>query len=59
MWWCEGDKGNFVEEGDNRIPQRLWNSLVPPAMLESDDVVKLRIEDGRVPGSWRWLVKRT
>ncbi|KAH0040864.1 hypothetical protein KCU78_g1058, partial [Aureobasidium melanogenum] len=50
MWWCEGDKERFAEEGDIWIPQRLWNPLVPPAMLQSDNVVELRIENGRVLG---------
>ncbi|KAG9943730.1 hypothetical protein KCU85_g8469, partial [Aureobasidium melanogenum] len=51
MWWCERDKESFAEEGDGRIPQRLWNSLCPPAMLESDDIVELRIENGKVAES--------
>lgn len=50
IWWCEGDKEKFAEEGDNRIPHRLWNPLIPPAMLQSDDVVDLRMENGKLAG---------
>lgn len=50
MWWCEGDKETFAEEGDDRVPHRLWNPLVPPATLKSDNVVELRIEHGKFAG---------
>lgn len=46
-----GDKNIIAAERDAQILHRLWNSLVPPAMLESDGVAELRIENDKVAGN--------
>jgi hypothetical protein len=48
VWWCFGCCEEITDEGDDRVPQRLHNTRVPPLMLETKDVVKLQIEDGKV-----------
>ena len=48
MWWCIGERGEFVEAKDDRVPHRLWNRMIPRVMLETDDCVVIHIESGQV-----------
>lgn len=48
MWWCKGSRDEFAQEGDDRVPQRLWDPMIPPVMLESESTVEVRIEDGKI-----------
>ncbi|KAI3327894.1 hypothetical protein HD806DRAFT_339161 [Xylariaceae sp. AK1471] len=48
VWWCFGNYEEIVDEGDDRVPQQLYETKVPPLMLETEDFVELQIEDGRV-----------
>ncbi|KXS96621.1 hypothetical protein AC578_10433 [Pseudocercospora eumusae] len=34
MWWCVGDRGDFANAGEERLPQHLWNTAILPAILE-------------------------
>ncbi|KAI1120286.1 hypothetical protein F5Y10DRAFT_290036 [Nemania abortiva] len=47
MWWCLGSSDEITDEGDDRIPLRLYRTRIPPLMLETDDLVKLEIKNGR------------
>ncbi|KAI1178865.1 hypothetical protein F4777DRAFT_535947 [Nemania sp. FL0916] len=47
MWWCPGRSEGIADEGDDRVPQRLYQTRIPPLMLETDDFVELEIENGR------------
>ncbi|KAI5924344.1 hypothetical protein F4810DRAFT_138839 [Camillea tinctor] len=44
--WCGGE----IAGGDGRVSRRLCKMLVPPLVLETDEVVELRIQGGRVVG---------
>lgn len=43
-WWCEGE---VVADSDGRVPEQLYNTMLPPLMLETEDVINLRIRDGK------------
>ncbi|KAI0429120.1 hypothetical protein F5Y09DRAFT_311094 [Xylaria sp. FL1042] len=47
-WWVFGDREEIADEGDDRVPRRLYNTMIPPLMLETDDTVELHIENGGV-----------
>ncbi|KAI1071367.1 hypothetical protein LB507_011559 [Fusarium sp. FIESC RH6] len=47
MWWCFGDCEEFRRIcEDGRVPQDSFQTMISPAMLECDDVVEVRIENG-------------
>jgi hypothetical protein len=47
MWWCLGDCEAFKRIcEDGRVPQRLFQVMIPPLILECDDIVEVRIENG-------------
>lgn len=46
MWWCPGSCNDWPSEGDGRVPQHLWKTLIPPLVLQCGDVVELRVENG-------------
>ncbi|KAF1349177.1 hypothetical protein BDV97DRAFT_200395 [Delphinella strobiligena] len=48
MWWCEGSREEFAQEGDDRVPHRLWDPMIPPMMLESENTVEVHIKNGKV-----------
>ncbi|KAI1354344.1 hypothetical protein F5Y01DRAFT_302670 [Xylaria sp. FL0043] len=45
-WWVFGDSEEIADEGDDRVPRRLYSTLIPPLVLETDDTVELQIENG-------------
>jgi hypothetical protein len=50
MWWCWASQEELAASDDDRVPKRLWNRLVPPARLYSEDVVAFQIQNGEVIG---------
>ena len=47
MWWCLGDCEEFRRIcEDGRVPQDSFQTMIPPLMLECDDLVEVRIENG-------------
>lgn len=48
MWWCAGGCEEFAAEDEERVPQHLFKSMIPPLMLECDDIVEVRVENGEV-----------
>ncbi|CAG7556445.1 unnamed protein product [Fusarium equiseti] len=47
MWWCFGDCEEFKRIcEDGRVPQDVFQTMIPPLMLECDDVVEVRVENG-------------
>ncbi|KAI0974992.1 hypothetical protein F4678DRAFT_421571 [Xylaria arbuscula] len=47
-WWAFGDSETIAEEGDDRVPRRLYKSTIPPLVLKTEDVVELQVKNGRV-----------
>ncbi|KAI0182667.1 hypothetical protein EV127DRAFT_487870 [Xylaria flabelliformis] len=48
VWWCFGSRDEISDEGNDRIAKRLYQTMVPPLVLETDDVVELQIVNGRL-----------
>lgn len=49
MWWCKGSCEDFTFTGDqDRVPPELYQSVIPPVVLECDDIVEVRVENGLV-----------
>ncbi|KAI0884503.1 uncharacterized protein GGS22DRAFT_163679 [Annulohypoxylon maeteangense] len=50
VWWCVGSYTEIRNEGDgdDRVPRRLYQTKIPPLMLETEDTVEVRIENGRI-----------
>lgn len=46
MWWCLGNCEAFAVEDGERVPQRLFTSMIPPLMLECEDVVEVQVQNG-------------
>ncbi|KAM5377857.1 hypothetical protein ACJZ2D_004761 [Fusarium nematophilum] len=46
MWWCAGKCEDFAAEGEDRVPHHLFKTMIPPLMLESEDVVEVQVENG-------------
>jgi hypothetical protein len=46
MWWCVGDCKEFAAAGDDRVPSHLYNTKIPPVMLECGDIVEIEVKDG-------------
>ncbi|KPM35582.1 hypothetical protein AK830_g10982 [Neonectria ditissima] len=46
MWWCIGSCEDFKAEGEDRVPYHLYSAIIPPFMLECEDVVELQVENG-------------
>lgn len=46
MWWCLGNCEGFAVEDGERVPQRLFTSMIPPLMLECEDVVEVQVQNG-------------
>ncbi|GKU07300.1 hypothetical protein FLAG1_07521 [Fusarium langsethiae] len=46
MWWCVGDCEEFAAAGEDRVPSHLYNTKIPPVMLECGDVVEIEVKDG-------------
>ncbi|KAI1370150.1 hypothetical protein F4677DRAFT_383919 [Hypoxylon crocopeplum] len=48
VWWCVGSCTEIGDEGDDRVPRRLYQTRIPPLMLKTEDVVEVRIENGKI-----------
>ncbi|KAI1428866.1 hypothetical protein F5Y12DRAFT_730369 [Xylaria sp. FL1777] len=48
VWWAFGNCKDLEDEGDDRVPHRLYNTIIPPLLLKTDDVVELQIKNGSV-----------
>ncbi|KAI0551800.1 hypothetical protein F4679DRAFT_124610 [Xylaria curta] len=48
VWWCFGSQDEISDKGDDRIAKRLYQTMVPRLVLETDDVVELQIANGRL-----------
>ena len=48
MWWCKGDIEDFAAVGEDRVPHHLFETTIPPLILESKDVVEVQVENGTV-----------
>ena len=48
VWWCFGSLAEISDEGDDRVPQRHYNTTIPPSPLGSEDVVDLQVESGKL-----------
>ena len=48
MWWCKGDIEDFAAAGEDRVPHHLFETAIPPLILESKDFVEVQIENGAV-----------
>lgn len=46
MWWCLGNCEDFVAEDGERVPHRLFTSMIPPLMLECEDAVEVQVRNG-------------
>ncbi|RFN48433.1 thioredoxin-like protein [Fusarium flagelliforme] len=47
MWWCLGDCEEFKRRcEDGRVPQDVFQTMIPPLMLKCDNVVEVQIENG-------------
>ncbi|KAI1747782.1 hypothetical protein F4782DRAFT_519812, partial [Xylaria castorea] len=47
MWWCLGSSEEIADKDDDRLPLRLYRTRIPPLMMETNDFVGLKIENGR------------
>lgn len=47
MWWCVGNLEGFGDRED-RVPQDVFQSLIPPVVLECEDIVEVQVKDGVV-----------
>ncbi|KAI0856128.1 hypothetical protein F4860DRAFT_494149 [Xylaria cubensis] len=48
VWWCFGSRDEISDEGSDRVAKRLYRTMIPPLVLETDDVVELQIANGRL-----------
>ena len=46
-WWCYGTVAQISDEGDNRVPKRLYKTSIPPLTLEVENEVTLQIKGGK------------
>lgn len=44
IWWCFGDARDFESTGEERVPRQTFRTMVPPFMLECDDVVEVQVK---------------
>ncbi|KAF7190782.1 hypothetical protein HII31_07941 [Pseudocercospora fuligena] len=48
MWWCVGDRDEFANASEERLPQHLWNTSTLPVILECADTVEVQVSEGRI-----------
>ena len=47
MWWCVGNLEDLVRvEGDDHVPWEMVRDMVPPVMLECEEVPEVQIKNG-------------
>lgn len=47
MWWCIGSVEEFARRGEDRVPSDLYQTLIPPLVLQCDDLVEVQVENGK------------
>ncbi|EME81072.1 uncharacterized protein MYCFIDRAFT_28954 [Pseudocercospora fijiensis CIRAD86] len=50
MWWCVGDRDDFGNASEGRLPQHLWNTSILPVILECADTIEVQVSGGRIAG---------
>lgn len=45
MWWCEGDRHDFSVGDDERVPHEIFQTMIPPLVLECNDTVDVQIRN--------------
>lgn len=47
MWWCPGSREDFAARGEDRVPRDLYQTLIPPVVLECDEnTVEVHMDNG-------------
>lgn len=46
MWWVTGSCEDFSADGEDRVPQYLFQTTIPPLVLEYDDIVGVQVGNG-------------
>ncbi|KAK4981062.1 hypothetical protein LTR66_005021 [Elasticomyces elasticus] len=46
-WWCFGTLEEIAEEGNDRVPRRLYKTAIPSLPLESEDAIELQVKGGK------------
>lgn len=46
MRWCKGDFEDFAAAGEDRVPHDMFDTMIPPLILESRDVAGIQVENG-------------
>lgn len=49
MWWCEGDWNGFSVHDNERVPQNIFQTMIPPLVLECRDTVEVHIKNSISP----------
>ncbi|KAI1452465.1 hypothetical protein F4805DRAFT_29345 [Annulohypoxylon moriforme] len=48
VWWCVSSCMEIGNEGNGRVSRQLYQTKIPPLMLETGDTVEVRIENGKI-----------
>jgi hypothetical protein len=48
MWWCPGSYEVWRDEADDRVPHHLYKTLIPPLVLQCEDIVEVCVSNGVV-----------
>lgn len=48
MWWCPGSYEDWRDEVDDRVPHHLYKTLIPPLVLQCEDIVEVHVSNGVV-----------
>ena len=51
LWWCAGSLDDFATAGEDRVPQHLFRTKIPPAIIECEDLIEVKVENGQA----RWI----
>lgn len=50
LWWYAGSLDDFTTECEDRVPQHLFQTMIPPAILGCKEVVEMKVDNGQA--SW-------
>lgn len=45
-WWCECDRHDFSVGDDERLPHEIFQTMIPPLVLECSDTVEVHVKNG-------------
>ncbi|KAI2625593.1 hypothetical protein GGR54DRAFT_506550 [Hypoxylon sp. NC1633] len=48
VWWCVGSCAEIGDGGDDRVPRQLYQTDIPPLMLETGDFVDILMENRKI-----------